>query len=169
MKKANVFMTAAFIMALLCVLPGCDDKTDDTSNPQSMTFVDNAENPAKEFTIDENFGFKVKFINPNTTAQTMTIKKDDVITGKITGAVKPDANGEPTSTRAKWNENLVGLATQLASPTNPELSNTLKVLFNEDSIGISLTYTDDSAVDLQFEGGLAAAAALLMGGTYTKK
>jgi len=159
-------MTAVFIMALLCVLPGCE--TDNTSNPQSMTFVDNAQ--TKEFTIDENFGFRVKFINPDETAQNMTIEKDDVITGKITETFKPGANGDPTSAQAKWNEDLVGSAAQLASPTNQDLNDMLKVLFSGDSIGILLTYTEDGAVvDLRFKGSLAGAATLLMGGTYTKK
>jgi len=161
-------MTAVFIMALLCVLPGCE--TDDTSNPQSKTFVDNVTSPAKEFTIDENFGFKVKFFDPDETAQGMTIKKNDVITGKITEAFKPDANGAPTSALAKWNEDIVGSASQMASSTNSELDMMLKTLFANDSIGISMTYSE-AGVNVQFPGGgLAGAATPLMGGIYyTKK
>jgi len=167
MKKVNMFMTVSFILTLLCVLPGCKND-DDTTNPQSITFVDDAK--TKEFTIDENFGFMVKFINPDATANFMGIEKDDVIKGKITETFKPDANGDPTSVRAKWNEDLVGSAAQMASPTNQELNNMLKVLFSEDSIGILLTYTEDGAVvDLQFKGSLAGAATPLMGGKYTKK
>ena len=56
MKKAVLLGIAVFLLSF--IFAGCS--TD--SSPDSMTFVDNIADPSREFTIDENMRFTVKFI-----------------------------------------------------------------------------------------------------------
>jgi len=150
MKKANVLMTAAFVIAL-CVLSGCETDV----KPQGMTFVDDIDNTVKEFTIYEDFSFKVKFLE-----DVLIIGKDEEVTGKITNALKPGTNE-----KAKYNDSLTGSATKMSS-SNDDIKELLKGI----SIAISLTYTDDgNKITLQFiSGDFSDSAQILMGGTYTK-
>jgi hypothetical protein len=153
MKKIGM---TAFAILLLCVLTGCP--TDDGGKtPASMTFVDNLDNPAKEFTIDENLDFKVTFINPGETETGLTIRQGDIISGKI------------TQTETAWNNDLTGVAEQMTA-TNPTFAGAMPAI----KVTISLTYTKvegeitDVTVELQGEG-VAAIANTLMGGIYYKK
>ncbi|MDR2576359.1 MAG: hypothetical protein LBC52_07965 [Treponema sp.] len=155
MKKIGM---TAFAILLLCVLTGCP--TDDGGKtPASMTFVDNINNPAKEFIIDENLGFKVTFIKPDSMEQAMSIQPSEVISGKITEA------------DAAWNTNLTGTATQMIS-TNEMINSVVTSL---PPIAISLAYKKSgdaiTEVTVAFpkDDSLSQQAQLLMGKTYFKK
>jgi hypothetical protein len=158
MKKIGM---TAFAILLLCVLTGCP--TDDGGKgggktPASMTFVDNLDNPAKEFTIDENLGFKVTFINPGPTETGLTIQQGDSISGKI------------TQTDTAWNNDLTGVAEQMTAK-NPTFAGAMPGI----KVTISLTYTkvEDVITDvtLVFQGDdtIGLIAGQLMGGTYYLK
>lgn len=153
MKK--IVITALAVL-LLCVLAGCPAE-DEGKTPASMTFVDNLDTPNKEFTIDENLNFKVKFINPSLIELNLLIRQGDIISGKITEA------------DAAWDNNLTGEAEQMAA-TNPTFADVMPTI----KVAISLTYTkaegviSDVTVELQGDG-VAVIAQTLMGGTYYRK
>jgi len=155
MKKIGL---TALIALLLCVLAGCpndDGGKNGGKTPASMTFVDNPDNPAREFTIDENLNFKVNFIQPEGMALAYGLEKGDVISGKIT-----DTGG------AAWNSDLTGVAEQMTA-TNPTFAGAMPGI----KVTISLTYTkvEDviTAVNMELKGeDVAAIADMLMGGTY---
>jgi hypothetical protein len=153
MKKIGM---TAFAILLLCVLTGCP--TDDGGKtPASMTFVDNINDPAKEFIIDENLDFKVTFINPGPTETGLTIQKGDIISGKI------------TQTDTAWNNDLTGVAEQMTTK-NPVIAGAMP----EIKVAISLAYTkvegEITGVTVELQGdGVAAIANTLMGGIYYKK
>jgi hypothetical protein len=137
----------------------CKDKDIKSSAEETvMTFANDPANPAKEFTIDSDFNFKVTFVNPDETATALQIQQGDIITGTIT-----------ETDDAAWNSNLSGVASQMASTNdtiNPALSTGLQVL-------ITLEYTKNAegeitAVKVNFpgSGGVSPTARLLMAGTY---
>jgi hypothetical protein len=153
MKK--IFLFGALALVLAFGFTGCPEGDDDSA--ASMTFVDNLANPAKEFTIDSNFNFKVTFIAPNATETAMTINPNDRITGKITGA------------NAAWNKDLTGEAARMSS-TNDFLRPVLESL--DGQVGIVLDYEGEdkiTAVTVDFTGPLASQAQLIMGATYSRK
>jgi hypothetical protein len=134
----------------------CKD-SDIQRSSESITFADDPNNPAKEFTVDSDFNFKVTFIAPDATATALQIEQGDIITGTIT---------ETDDTA--WNSNLNGVAAQMASTNgtiNIALSSGLQVL-------ITLEYTkvaeEITAVKVDFpgSGGVSPTARLLMAGTY---
>jgi hypothetical protein len=153
MKKIRLFGLMA-LAVLLCVLTGCPEE----KTPESMTFVDDLKNPAKQFTIDEDFIFNVKFIIPSETEKVLTIEAGDEVSGKI------------TETNTAWNSNLTGVASQMSS-TNDTINGAVAVL----PITISLTYTkaegEITAVTVAFPGedAIIQQAQRLMGATYHRK
>jgi hypothetical protein len=151
MKKLKL-LTIAVLVFLLAALTGCSNDVETLS----MTFVDILNSPAKEFTIDSNFAFKVTFISPNAVEQAYTIQEGDIITGKITEA------------DAAWNNNLTGVAAKMTS-TNTTLNSIVPVL----EIAISLTYTKSgeeiTAVTVNFPDNGFTQAETMMGGTYLRK
>jgi len=154
MKKFNIIIIIA-IMLPVFIYSGC--KTEDDTPPLSMTFADNLAVPAKEFTIDENLGFKVKFITPTELEAVLQVKPGDVISGRIT-----DADD-------RWNSNLTGVADQMTA-TNPTFASVMPAI----SVVITLDYIKDdeviTAVTVALEGtGIAETAQALMGGTYFRK
>jgi uncharacterized lipoprotein YehR (DUF1307 family) len=154
MKK---FLMTALAMLMLCMLTGCPDEAKD-DKPESMTFVDNLANPAKEFTINSKLNFEVKFIIPNAMETGMGIIADEVISGKIKKAT------------AAWNKDLTGDAVDMSS-TNSTINTAVGGLEFE----ISLDYTEIAgeitSVTLDFPGsaGLVSVAKSLMAKTYIKK
>jgi hypothetical protein len=164
MKKFSMLSITALAVLFVCVLTGCssDDDGGETPNggetPSSMTFVDNPDAPAKEFTIYSDFNFKVTFIKPNAIEDGLGIVHGEVISGKITDA------------DAAWNSSLTGSAAQMSS-TNATINSAVKPL----NVAVSLTYTENAgaitAVELKFTGttSLSATAEMLMGATYYKK
>ncbi|MDR0474088.1 MAG: hypothetical protein LBH43_10510 [Treponema sp.] len=152
MKRVGLFGITA-LAVLLCVLTGCPEE----KIPESMTFVDDLKNPAKQFTIDEDLNFNVKFIIPSAAEKAMTIEAGDEVSGKI------------TETDTAWNSNLTGLASQMSS-TNDMINGAVAVL----PITISLTYTkaegEITAVIVAFPGedAIVQQAQKIMGATYLR-
>jgi hypothetical protein len=124
-----------------------------------MTFVDNIGNPAKEFTVDANFGFRVRFITPNALESSLQVRAGDVISGRVT----------ETEPGTIWNEDLTGVAAQMTA-SNPVIDGAMPTI----QVVISLAYTKAEGVitevTVALEGaGVAAIAQTLMGGTYIRK
>jgi len=158
MEKNSLFklFTIALLVLMLSVLGGCKD--DDTSEPASMTFVDD-EN-TKEFTIDENLNFTTKFIK-ETDIMSIKIKENQTISSKITEASDV------------WNNDLTGIAGSMTS-TNEFLVGAVDGV----QLPISLKYkkSDDdtiTAVTVNFtvtnNDYTAEKAQELMSGTYKRK
>jgi hypothetical protein len=158
MKKFSILGIMALVALLLCVLSGCPAE-DEEKTPASMIFVDDLDNPAKQFTIDENFNFKVTFINPNAMEAAMQLNPGEVISGKIKEA------------DAAWNSDLTGLATSMSS-TNSTIN---PVVGDIGPIAVSFVYTKEGSaitgVTLAFlgEDAMSLMAQMLMGATYLKK
>jgi uncharacterized lipoprotein YehR (DUF1307 family) len=153
MKKFNMFGIMALI--LICALSGCED---DEKTPASMTFVDNVDSIAKEFVIDEDYGFKVKFINPSETERNLTIEEGNTVSGRITDA------------DTAWNNSLTGVADKMSS-NNKTINGAVEAL----KVPISLTYEKNAnneitSVTVSFSGtGIGQTAQTLMGATYIRK
>ena len=112
MKMFRLIGIAAFVLLLMSIMTGCpkDDKGEEVN---SMTFVDNLANPAKEFTINESWRFNVTFINPSPIEEGMSLAAGDVISGRIRDA------------DAAWNRNHTGMAEQMSTNNtiiNPALN-----------------------------------------------
>jgi len=152
MKKFGVFILIAFAALFVCVITGCpnDDKT------ESMTFVDDRADPAKEFTISSDYKFKVKFLKVGSVLETTAgIKSGDSVSGKIKDA------------SASWNKSLTGTAAKMSS-TNDTIDGNVDGLV----IAIWLTYADgNDNVTLAFPdpNGVSPIAQDLMGRTYYRK
>jgi hypothetical protein len=137
----------------------CKDRDIKSSAEETvMTFVDDLDNPTKEFILDVDFKFKVTFISPSPTEQTMSIKAGDEVSGRIT-----ETDG------AAWNSTLTGMATKMTS-TNSIINISVKSI----DMVIELTYTEkDGVIDtvtVNFPGtGLPQQAQALMGRTYIRK
>ena len=165
MKKLNLFEIAAFVLLLACVLTACPPAEDDPPPPvpASMIFVDNLQNPSKQFAIFENFTFNVKIftVAPGSIEDISGVNPNDEISGSIR-----DADD-------KWDNSFTGEALQMSSSTNEILSAILGSLFSASGIAIDLTYTkvdgNITAVSVDFPGGgMSGAAQAMMGGTYQK-
>jgi len=157
MKLLKIVRITTFVLLLTCILVGCPVEDEITA---SMTFADDPDSPAKEFTIYENLVFKVVFIDPTPAEQAMTITPGTVISGQITSA------------SAAWNSDLEGIAEKMTS-TNP----TINIGVSDPSmrVPVSLDYIIDEgkiiSVTLGFigDGMLPNMARDLMGGIYLRK
>ena len=159
MKKIKILLTIFIALLSLCVLIGCPNGDDII--PDNMVFTDNPDDPddpVKEFTIDSNFGFVVRFIRPSEMEMGYTLQAGDTVRGKI------------TETDTKWNTDFLGQAVDMTS-SNELIDGALGAL---PPIAISLKYikADNviNAVTLEFPGGgIALQAQTLMGATYYRK
>ena len=161
MKKFMSIGIAALVVLLLCglVLTGCPTE-DNGGSVKSMTFEDTTLNAHKEFTINENLGFKAKFFDD---ALGGIVPAGSTVSGKITGASDI------------WTEDLNGIAKNMKSSDS-----TVNGMLDTEQVVIDLTYSKDAAgkitdVTVWFPdsaGGTdatAMAAQGMMGGTYTRK
>ena len=172
MKKLTVLSMIVLFMA--CIFTGCPNET----SAHSMTFVDNADDPAREFTINENLGFKVRFlelasffstINPGFIDELDEDELNELFEAygiiEISGVVKETNN--------TWTNPLIMGTAQNMYSNHDDITELVDFI----SVGIVLNYNyldgDISAVDVAFSGSaddlVIEMASNLMGGTYTRK
>ena len=158
MKRLMMFAITIFIILPL-VFTCCKDED---PQPESMTFVDDGINPAKEFTIYENLEFKVRFVKAYTEMPEFAelLGKGTIVSGKI-------------NSNNKWkDDNITGTAYKMSS-SNKELRGILKEM---GSMEIGLTYAKTSSgviaevtVSFPGDGFFDGAADVMMGGTFELK
>ena len=161
------------IFLFFFALSACSNDSESKLQPASITFVDSIDDTSKEFTINEKFEFKVKFVKVETGSfeEVFFIKPGDIVSGKIVN---------PSGT---WTSSPIsGTAKNLGSPNNKDLNDPLSSL-NKLGIfvNIILTYNKigdeinsvtvgfpDPGDDYEEVQMIAQMSEELMGGTYYK-
>jgi len=163
MKRLMMFVITVFVVLPL-IFTSC--KEEDDPQPASMTFVDDAYDVSKEFTIYENLEFKVKFVEAyeDEPAFAAYLTKGTIVSGKV-------------RTSSKWKDDeIIGEAYNMKASNNT-LTGILKDI---GSMEIVLEYDksndgDILAINVHFpessdpENFMAVASESMMGGTYFLK
>jgi len=157
MKKLGVFGLMALVVLVGCFFVACS--TDSGSKTDKLVFTDTTVGAAKDFTVDSNFGFVVKFNDP---ALGGLIAKGDTISGKVTGVT------------GAWNSDYTGVAQNMKT-NNANLSGTMGTM--EVAISVIFTKGADNAItaitvhfpDAATGDTNSIAAEGMMGGTYNLK
>ena len=146
MKNLKVLGIAVLVLLTAFSLIGCKDPD---SDPESMTFEDTN----KEFTINENFEFKVTFKN-----NYMVFQAGQKVSGEI---INRNSNN--------WKNDFTGTAHSMSSDNsmvNSLLgSMDLKISLDYDTNTVTVSFPDAS----QDPSNPNTQAQAMMGGTYTKK
>jgi len=167
MKRTTTIAAALAALLLAGILSGCPGGSRTGSTTESMTFVDRLENPSREFSMNENMEFAVRFVRLEGELGT-ALEELGIAEGMtISGLVRDSTNG--------WTDTIVeGTASGMRSsnPTNDALDAILQLV----TVQIRMVYTSEggriSAVTVGFPDSgnpLSEVSAILMGGTFVRR
>ncbi|MDR3019386.1 MAG: hypothetical protein LBU66_00610 [Treponema sp.] len=126
MKKITVI--GMVVLLFMCILTGCPETEPESPKKASMTFVDDPQDAAKEFTVYDDLSFRVKFIQLDELLEALEVSKGDIISGKIL-------------TKNKWTDEIVtGKAKKLRAPNN-EFIDGILIMIDKDNIDINVKLT----------------------------